>query len=230
MISALRDGAFEDTGLGEATEILAVSKFTIDTLLDAGVLSRAPGGEGLRPRLDRSSVMAFSSWIAALPECGGQFGRDIRSICRLFRMTAADVLHMALEVKLPAISRLTGRSDYHAIRILPEDVKSASGGQLKPLLDLHAAAQELDISMQLLTWIIEAGLLKTVERTPKEGVGAIPMILETDILRFKRDNTVRKAADMTGGGHDPLTGLPADHIPDYKITKVDELLPWRWNR
>ena len=69
--------------LGEATEILGFSKFTIDTLIDAGVLCRATSGEGLRPRLDRASVLAFSSWIRALPEGDGHTGRDIRSIWAL---------------------------------------------------------------------------------------------------------------------------------------------------
>lgn len=46
VISAMRDAAFEDAGLAEATEILGVSKFTIETLLEAGILRRATTGEG----------------------------------------------------------------------------------------------------------------------------------------------------------------------------------------
>ncbi|MBJ2152586.1 hypothetical protein [Paracoccus sp. IB05] len=202
VISALRDGAIEDAGPGEATEMLGVSKFTIGTLVDAGVLCHSTIGEGLRPRLDRASVLGFSSWIGALPEGDGHTGRDTRSICRLFRMTAPDVLRLALDGKLPGTSRLMGRVDYHAIRILPEDSEAASDGQIRPMLDLYDAARGLSVDVQFLEEITAAGLLNTFQRSPRDGVGAIPMIPEAEVSDFDKKYVIVKTKELVaiGGG------------------------------
>ena len=200
VISAMRDAAFEDAGLAEATEILGVSKFTIETLLEAGILRRATTGEGMRSCLDRASVRDFSSWIAALPEGDGQTGRDIRSVCRLFHMIASDILGLAKTGKLHRTIRLIGRIDYHAIRILPQAIEALSGGRLRPMLGLYQTAKNLKINFSLLEKIIESGYLTPENRSPKNGIGAIPMIAEVDIIRFMEEYVMRRVPDMRADG------------------------------
>lgn len=71
------------------------------------------------------------------------------------------------------------------------------------MLDLYQTAKKLKIHFSLLEKIIEAGYLTPEDRSPKEGIGAIPMIAEADIIRFMGEYVVRRLPDMRTDGSCP---------------------------
>jgi hypothetical protein len=51
--------------------------------------------------------------------------------------------------------------------------------------------------------IIESGYLTPENRSPKKGVGAIPMIAEADIIRFMEEYVMRRMPDMRADADRP---------------------------
>lgn len=185
VISSIYDPDFADLGFAEATGFLGVSKYTIETLVTAGILKKLDLGDSMRARLDGQSVNKFASWLKALPEGSDENGRDVRAICRLFLMRAPDVLKLMWEGNLPNTSRLTGRVDYHSIRILPQDIEACTNADCRPALSFFDVARRLRIEPKLLNEILASGLMRSRCDDQCTAVTTSILILEEDLQSFE---------------------------------------------
>ena len=77
---------------------------------------------------------------------------------RSFRYACGRCIAADLGGALPHTTRLLGRFEYHAIRIEPEDIETATNGTKRPMSHLCAVARHLRITEELPAAIVANGL------------------------------------------------------------------------